>query len=242
MDTRSRDKAPSGRRSLDDARGRAERAEDVYFGPFDVAGQNASQATGRWWIYVLTGLLTLGLGVFTLISRINGASTLVALVAVLLLGVGAVELVLAVVIRPVSWAAVITSVASILLGIAVLAWPGVTLVVLAAFVGIGLLTWGVRDIYLSVADRDLRPRSAGLVTGIVLVALGILVFVRRVDSVAVLAVLVGIFLVVQGVFSFVGGLRLLDLHRALKHWVRVSEQDDRTPGSEKLPDSTVTYS
>ncbi len=51
-----------------------------------------------------------------------------------------------------------------------------------------------------------------LIEGISLMALGTVALAWPNVSIVVLAVLVGVFFIVFGVFSFVGGLYLLDLH------------------------------
>ena len=234
MYRRPTDNPQDDRESLPDPfqsdRDRASRVEEVYFAPFDVARQNAKQATGYWWLYVLLGLLTMALGAFALASQINAVSTLVALVVVLLFCAGAVELLLGVLRRPASWLAIVAGAASIAFGVVAVAWPEVTLYVLALFVGISLLAWGIYDIYRSFTADVVRPRAAGLMAGIALVALGVLVLARPSISAVVLGIIVAILLIVQGLFSFVAGLRLLDLHRALGHKpveARAQRREDR---------------
>ena len=203
-------------------------------GPLHRVYRDAKRATGYWWLSVLLGVVTIAVGVFALASQFNAVSTLVALVGMLLLFAGAVELVLGAAIQPVSWLAIIAGVASFTLGIVALAWPGLTLVALAFFVGVGLLVWGIYDVYLSLTDPVVRPRSLALISGIALVALGVFVLAHPITSGVVLGVLVAVFLVVQGVFSFVVGLRMLDAHRAMKRFekrlenpTRVVEEDER---------------
>jgi uncharacterized membrane protein HdeD (DUF308 family) len=202
-------------------------------GPLHTVYRDVKRATGYWWLSVLLGLATIAVGVFALASQFNAVSTLVALAGMLLLFAGAVEFVLGAAIRPASWLAIIAGVTSSTLGIVALVWPGMTLLVLAFLVGVGLLFWGVYDIYLSLTDPVVRPRSFALASGIALVALGIIALVWPIGSGVVLGVLVGIFLVVQGVFSFVAGLRMLDAHRAMKRFekrlenpTRVIEEDE----------------
>lgn len=189
--------------------------DEAFSGPLDAARYEARQATSYWWLYILLGVVTIALGAFALVSRINAVATLVALVAVLLLAGGAVELLLGALRRPASWLAIFAGAASIALGVAALLWPQVTLYVLTLFVGLSLLVWGAYDIYRSFTDAVVRPRSVALIGGIVLVALGVLILARPVTSAVALSIVVAVLLIIQGLFSFLAGLRLLDVHRAL---------------------------
>jgi len=190
--------------------------EEALHRPLEYMSNQMRRATGWWWLYVLLGLVSVALGVSALASRINAISTLVAVFAVFLLYTGAVELVVGATSRRISGLAVVAGLASIAAGIIMLVWPGITLFVLAIFVGVSLLCWGIYHIYLSLTDPVVKPRAVTLVEGIVLTALGVLALAWPNISILVLAVLVGVFFIVFGVFSFVAGLRLLDLHHQLK--------------------------
>lgn len=198
--------------------------EQAVFHPFDLAGKQLQRATRFWWLYVLLGLVSIALGAWALGSTINAVSTLVAVFAVFLLYAGVAELVFGTMGRRASWLAIVAGVASIAAGIIALAWPNITLFVLAIFVGVSLLSWGIYEIYLSLADPVIRPRAVVLVEGIALAALGVFALARPNVSIVVLAILVGVFFVVYGLFSFVGGLRLLDMH----HTVRKAQSETAT--------------
>jgi len=200
-------------RSADEARD--DRGE-TFPRPLDAVHREAKRATGSWWVHVLVGLTAIALGVFALVSQVNAVATLVGLVAVLLLATGALELVIGAASRPVTWLAIAAGVASIALGIVAVAWPNATLYVLALIVGVSLVAWGVYDVYKSLTDRVVRPRSVALVLGIALVAVGAVVLVHPTVSALVLGILVGVFLIIQGGFLLVIGLRLLDARRAMR--------------------------
>ena len=187
------------------------------FPPVDMALKQSRRASGYWWLYALVGLVSVGLGAATLSSQITAVSTLDVLFGIFLIYGGLFEILLGVTSRQSRWLAVVTGVASLAAGIIALAWPGITLFVLAMFVGWGLMAWGIYDIYLSITDAVVKPRAVVLVRGIILTAIGVLALARPDVTIVVLAVMVGIFFIVYGVFSFVAGLRLLDLHRAMRY-------------------------
>jgi uncharacterized membrane protein HdeD (DUF308 family) len=190
--------------------------EDALLHPVGHIAKEARKATRWWWLFVLFGLVSVALGVTALASRIDAVATLVAVFAVSLIYAGTAELAFASTTRRHTWLAVLAGAASIAAGFIALAWPGVTLLVLAVLVGASLISWGIYRIYLSLADPFIRPRAVTLIEGMVLTALGVLALAWPHVSVLVLAVLVGVFFIVFGIFSFVGGLNMLDLHHALK--------------------------
>ncbi|HTX68988.1 MAG TPA: HdeD family acid-resistance protein [Thermoleophilia bacterium] len=232
MKTLSRATEPDEKAPPDDVRRDLQQAENVFFRPFDVARRGSERATGYWWLYVLLGLVSIAVGVFALASQIDAVSTLVALVGALLVCTGAVELWLGVMSRPSSPLAIVAGAAWITLGVVALAWPKATLSMLVLFVGIGLLARGAYDVYLSLEDAALRPRSVDHVLGIALVALGAVALARPTASGVVLGILVGLFFVFQGVFSLVAGLRLSGLHSALTRIEKGMRTGDKT-GPEK---------
>jgi uncharacterized membrane protein HdeD (DUF308 family) len=184
--------------------------------PVGHIAEEARKSTRSWWLFVLFGLASIALGVSALASRIDAVTTLVAVFAVSLIFAGMAEFAFTTTTRDHKWPGILAGVASIAAGFIALAWPGVTLVVLAVLIGASLISWGVYRIYLSFADPVLRPRAVTLIEGILLVALGVLALAWPNVSMVVLAVLVGVFFIVFGIFSFVGGLNMLDLHHTLK--------------------------
>ena len=206
---------------------------DALLRPVGQIAQEARKATRWWWLFVLFGLVSVALGVTALASRIDAVATLVAVFAVSLIYGGMAELAFASATRRNTWLGILAGIASIAAGFIALAWPGVTLVVLAVLVGASLISWGVYRIYLSFADPFIRPRAVTLIEGIVLTALGVLALAWPNVSILVLAVLVGVFFIVLGIFSFVSGLHMLDLHHALKKAgteveKAVKDEDDMT--------------
>jgi uncharacterized membrane protein HdeD (DUF308 family) len=173
-------------------------------------------ATRMWWIPLLFGLASVVLGVTALTSRIDALAGLVTVFAISLLYAGAAEIAFAAVTRYRMWTGVLAGVLSIAASVIAVFWPGITLVVLAVLVGASLISWGIYRIYQSVSDPVLRPRIVTLIEGLLLLALGVLALAWPGASVLVLAALVGVFFTVFGVFSVVAGLRLLDVHRAVK--------------------------
>ena len=189
---------------------------DALLRPVGQIAQEARKATRWWGLFVLFGLVSVALGVTALASRIDAVATLVVVFAVSLIYAGMAELAFASATRQNRGLGILAGMASIAAGFIALAWPGVTLLVLAVLVGASLISWGIYRIYLSFADRFIRPRAVTLIEGVLLSASGVLALAWPNVSILVLAVLVGVFFIVIGIFSFVSGLHMLDLHHALK--------------------------
>ena len=189
---------------------------DALLRPVGQIAQEARKATRWWGLFVLFGLVSVALGVTALASRIDAVATLVVAFAVSLIYAGMAELAFASATRQNRGLGILAGMASIAAGFIALAWPGVTLLVLAVLVGASLISWGIYRIYLSFADRFIRPRAVTLIEGVLLSASGVLALAWPNVSILVLAVLVGVFFIVIGIFSFVSGLHMLDLHHALK--------------------------
>ncbi|MEM8745363.1 MAG: DUF308 domain-containing protein, partial [Actinomycetota bacterium] len=94
---------------------------------------------------------------------------------------------------------------TIALGIVVLAWPSQTLVVVSVLMGIQLLVFGLFRIINAFAADVEHPVLLALVGILVLVA-GIIVVRNPFETVAVLAVILGVAWIVGGVIDVVAAL------------------------------------
>ena len=153
------------------------------------------------------------LGMFTLWSQADAASTLVALAGVLLLCGGAVALPIGSRGRSSLRIGTAAGVASITLGVVALAWPNATLLVLALLAGVGLVAVGACGAYASLTGAAVGHRPVALVSGVALAALGVLVALHPALSAWTLGVLVALGLVWLGAYSAAAGFRLLDAAR-----------------------------
>lgn len=165
-----------------------------------------------WSSLLVLGVAVTVLGVLLIANPFTTASGLAVIVGVALVVSGIGEIVSAVRADS-SGTAVLYGALTAIAGVVILAWPNVTLHAIALIVGAALIVAGVVRALLVLASRSRRPDQAAgrgrslLIAGLAVV-LGILAVVWPGATVAVLAVLFGIQLVVTGVTEVLLGLAL----------------------------------
>jgi uncharacterized membrane protein HdeD (DUF308 family) len=104
------------------------------------------------------------------------------------------------------WIPVVIGGLSLLAGVFLIAYPDISLTALAIVAGIDLLVIGAVAVGTTLADDDGTDQTLGLLLGILTAVAGLVVIRRPGDTVLVLVLAIGIWLVLDG---------LLDLARAL---------------------------
>jgi uncharacterized membrane protein HdeD (DUF308 family) len=96
----------------------------------------------------------------------------------------------------------LSGVASAVVGVLLLVWPSRTIDVIAILLGIELLLLGAIQIGLAVAESE-GSRTGALLRGAFAVIAGLVVIRHPGDSLTVIALAVGVYLVLAGVIKFV---------------------------------------
>ncbi|MFF4006221.1 HdeD family acid-resistance protein [Streptomyces sp. NPDC001717] len=112
-------------------------------------------------------------------------------------------------------AAVLIALLAILAGVLVLRHPMQTIGALSLIVGIFWLLTGVLTTYVAIADRSLVHRGLTIGLGILGVVAGVVVLCFPVDSAVALTRLLGLWLVLLGVFEVVAAFALRSATRRL---------------------------
>ena len=151
------------------------------------------------WIGAVLGLVLLVLGVLLLSRPFAAVGTLLFLLGIAPIAVGATELVL----RQgwtgrFGWVRPLVAVMLIVLGVVILWLPGLTLEWAAVLLGAALLALGARDILTMFAEPVLAGRVAQVLGGLALIVFGALVLVWRDVTLLVVGVLFGVWLAVTG--------------------------------------------
>jgi len=121
----------------------------------------SSVGSKHWWLALLTGILTSGVGVLFLLNPFQGAAALTAVFGALFLVSGFFRLFYASQLRGVEGAGwgIFNAVIGIVLGVLILAgWPGTSTFILGLFLGIDLLFFGF---FLIVFGRACQRAGAG---------------------------------------------------------------------------------
>jgi uncharacterized membrane protein HdeD (DUF308 family) len=176
---------------------------------------NAKQLFQRLWtVEIVFGVLNVILGVVMLVYP--GPSIIVAAVlfGVFLALSGVAEFIAAVSLPAASAGArvllLVTSAASVIL--AVLAFrhfeEGYGVVLLAIWIGVGFVFRGVAAAAAAISDHAFPGRGWAIFFGIVSVIAGIVVLAYPFDSIAVLILVAGVWLIIIGVLEIVAGFSL----------------------------------
>ena len=167
-----------------------------------------------WTVDIVFGVLTVILGVVMLVWP--GPSIIVAAVlfGVFLALSGIAEFIAAVSLPAASAGArvllLVTSAASVIL--AVLAFrhfeEGYAIVLLAIWIGVGFVFRGVAAAAAAISDHAFPGRGWAIFFGIVSVLAGIVVLAYPFDSISVLILVAGVWLIIIGVLEIVAGFSL----------------------------------
>ncbi|MGW0915957.1 HdeD family acid-resistance protein [Streptomyces sp. NPDC002784] len=216
--------APSGPAwgpEYDDRKVHAQRAtrgghepEPPLEGPLHALSQAA------WQIVLLTGVASLILGVLVLIWPGSTLRATGVLFGLYLLISGVFQLVAAFGTHKTTSLRVlgfISGALSILLGLFCFRGPMQSLLLLALWIGIGWLIRGITQTVAAVSDPGMPARGRQIFLGVVTFAAGVVLIVSPFESVAVLVVVGGIWLVVVGVVEIVTALGIRHRARQVPH-------------------------
>ncbi len=101
-------------------------------------------------------------------------------------------------------------------GMIALAWPGPTALVLVLVVGAWATIGGLVEIYAGFQTGEpAGTRALFLVSGLISIAFGIVLFARPGIGAVTLALLFGLYNLVYGIWAFMQGIELRRVHRTL---------------------------
>ena len=164
-----------------------------------------------WRSMLVTGIMTLVLGVLVLGWPTISILTAATLLGIYLLVSGVGEMIFAFglhVSTPYRALLFVTGALSVVLGILSIRHLGDTYAVLllAIWIGVGFLFQGVAETTTAISYRDLPGRGWHIFFGAVSAAAGVIVLAWPFDSIAMLAYVAGAWLVVIGIFEMTAAL------------------------------------
>jgi uncharacterized membrane protein HdeD (DUF308 family) len=179
--------------------------------PMDVQVDVVGVPKHAWLIWLVLGLLSVGVGIWLILSPEAAITTLALLLSIALFLNGLSELVTAG-DRSHPWVGYVLGGLFLVAGVVVLLRPGKSLWFLAVVVGIAVITTGVMQVAVAFMDRErIRHWVLLAVLGVVGIVVGILAIVWPDITVWVLALLIGVRLLIFGVvqLAIAFGLRSL---------------------------------
>ena len=114
------------------------------------------------------------------------------------------------------WAPVVAGAISVVAGIAAIAWPKITLLALALIGGINLMILGGLAIGEALADEETHDKTLRVVAGVLGVLAGIVVVRRPGETLLVLILAFGLWLVLSGIVELVRAIVVAGEHRPLR--------------------------
>jgi uncharacterized membrane protein HdeD (DUF308 family) len=178
------------------------------------AADNLRPITTFWWLFVLFGVVTLGVGVFFVVSPHETLSTFTVIAGIFLL----VDGVLAILASIFSGGEgrgllALIGVLSVLAGLVLIKKPFDTLVVFTLIVGVWFVAAGIVRFVVGLASPE--GRGGNMVTAVLDLIAGIVILSWPDLGLATLAVIIGIVLILRGVFFIVAGWQLHKLDEDL---------------------------
>lgn len=184
--------------------------------------QKAGKAIRHWWLLLLSGILTIAVGIIVFCRPLESYVTLSILFGVLMLVNGIIELVVSASSRnyfAMRGYAIVGGILDLLLGIFLCFYPQMTLILLPVFLGIWMMYHSFMMIGFGADLSSFHVDGAGwtIAGGILLLLMSILVLVMPLTvGVASVIVLTGTALILLGVMLVAVSIRFRKIHRYFK--------------------------
>ena len=185
---------------------------------FENLVDRATRAIRHWWLLLLVGLLSIALGIAVFIFPLESYVTLSILFGVLMLLIGASQLIISATsgnYLMMRGYLIVGGIIDLLIGIFLCCNPGITLLALPIIMGISLLYNSFLVISFG-GDLDTFKLSGGAwmtVGGILMLLLSILILLNPLSiGIGMVVIIAGIGLIIFGIMLFSIALRLKDLH------------------------------
>ncbi len=174
------------------------------------AAYNLRPVTSFWWLFVLFGVATLGVGVFFVVSPHETLSTFTVIAGIFLLVDGVLALLGSIFNKGDGRGLLaVIGVLSVLAGLVLIRKPFDTLVVFTLIVGAWFVVAGIVRFVVALASPE--ARGGNIVTAILDLIAGILILSWPDLGLATLAVIIGIVLILRGIFFIGAGWQLRKL-------------------------------
>jgi uncharacterized membrane protein HdeD (DUF308 family) len=175
------------------------------------AAYSLRPVTSFWWLFVLFGVATLGVGVFFVVSPHETLSTFTVIAGIFLLVDGVLALLASIFNKGDGRGLLaLIGVLSVLAGLVLIKKPFDTLVVFTLIVGVWFVAAGIVRFVVALASPE--ARGGNIVTAILDLIAGVVILSWPDLGLATLAVIIGIVLILRGVFFIASGWQLHKLN------------------------------
>lgn len=186
---------------------------------FKRTAEKAGKVIRHWWLILITGILSIGVGITVFVNPVESYLTLSIVFGIMMLVTGIIELVVSLTSHNYFTTRtynIIGGVLDLVLGLFLCIYPQVTLVVLPIILGAWLLYHSFMIIGMGGDMNSFRVPGSGwtIAGGIILLLLSILILVKpfSIGTAAVVS-LTGVSFIVLGVMAIAVSLRLRKIHR-----------------------------
>lgn len=107
------------------------------------------------------------------------------------------------------WLFLVLGVVSVVAGVLAIAYPDLTLLALGIFAGISLLMIGIVEVVEAIAG-DPESRALSAIVGVLSLLAGLVCLRRPGESLLALVIVLGFWLIIEGVIRFIGAFRQLE--------------------------------
>ena len=189
---------------------------------FENLVDRATRAIKHWWLLLLAGMLSIALGIAVFVFPLESYLTLSILFGVLMLVIGAAQLIISATsgnYLMMRGYLIVGGIIDLLIGIFLCINPGITIVALPVIMGICLMYNSFLVISFG-GDLDTFKLSGGAwmtVGGIIMLLLSILILLNPLSfGIEMLVVIAGIGLLMFGIMLCSAAMRLRDMHNYME--------------------------
>jgi uncharacterized membrane protein HdeD (DUF308 family) len=167
-------------------------------------------AADWWWLFLVTGVVSLLIGAALIWFRVETLTFVGIMIGLWILFFGIIRFLLAL-FGGESEGRVMLAVVGVLgiaLGIIVMKNPTETIGIIAVIIGLFWIVFGLIDVFQGVTNSDLPGRWWTVLGGVVAAGAGVLLVFWTEPTVLVLALIAGIFLIIEGVLEIIAAFQV----------------------------------
>jgi uncharacterized membrane protein HdeD (DUF308 family) len=170
-------------------------------GVLDTVGRN-------WWLLVLRGIASILFGLAVIVRPEASMVALLFIFGIYAIVDGLLSILLAFRGESVAWS-IIRGIISITAGVLAFRYPGITLALVYTLIGIWAISIGIAEIITAAGWRGGRAAGIGILTGLVSIAIGVLLFVHPPIGLALLLGFLAAYAIIHGILMISAGV---DIH------------------------------